>query len=69
LLGKISTDSSVPALRTALKDPDPRVKSTAVRVLSEWPSAEPMNDLLEVARSADDQRHRVLALRGYVRMI
>jgi hypothetical protein len=69
LLGKIGSDSSVPALRAALKDEDARVKSTAVRVLSEWPSAEPMNDLLEVARSADEERHRVLALRGYVRMI
>jgi HEAT repeat protein len=69
LLGKISSDSSVPVLRAALKDEDARVKSTAVRVLSEWPSAEPMNDLVEVARSADDERHRVLALRGYVRMI
>ncbi|MHC4154109.1 MAG: HEAT repeat domain-containing protein [Planctomycetota bacterium] len=69
LLGKISSESAVPSLRAALKDQDPRVRSTAVRVLSEWPSAEPMNDLLEVARSADDQRQRVLALRGYVRMI
>jgi HEAT repeat protein len=69
LLGKIGSDSAVPALRGGLTDEDPTVQSTAVRVLSEWPSAEPMNDLLGVARSADDERHRVLALRGYVRMI
>ena len=38
-------------------------------MLSEWPNAGPMIDLLEVARTAGEERNRVLALRGYIRMI
>jgi hypothetical protein len=69
VLGKIGADPAVPALRKVLKDRNSSVRYAAVRVLSDWPSAEPMNDLLEIAKTGDDERHRVLALRGYVRMI
>jgi type 1 glutamine amidotransferase/HEAT repeat protein len=69
VLGKIGSDSALPALRQALKDEDPTVRYAAIRVLSEWSNAEPMNDLLGVAREADEDRNRVLALRGYIRMI
>ncbi|HUT29353.1 MAG TPA: HEAT repeat domain-containing protein [Sedimentisphaerales bacterium] len=69
VLGKIGSDSALPVLRQALKDEDATVRYAAIRVLSDWPNAEPMNDLLEVARAAGEERNRVLALRGYIRMI
>ena len=69
VLGKIGDDSAVPALRTALKDKDDKVKDAAIRALSDWPTAEPMADLLKVAQSSDNKIHRVLALRGFVRLI
>lgn len=69
VLGKIGDDSAVPMLRTLLMDKDDKVKDAAIRALSDWPTAEPMADLLKVAKSSDNKIHRVLALRGYVRLI
>jgi HEAT repeat protein len=69
VLGKIGDDSALPVLRASLKDSDVEVRSAAVRVLSEWPTDKPADALLAIARSSDDQRQRILALRGYIRMI
>jgi hypothetical protein len=44
------------------------VNDAAVRALSDWPKAEPAADLLKVAKESDNQVHRTLALRGYVRL-
>jgi HEAT repeat protein len=69
VLGKIGDNNAVPTLRTLLMDKDAKVKDAAIRALSGWPTAEPMADLLKVAQSSDNKIHRVLALRGYVRLI
>ncbi|MHC4461785.1 MAG: HEAT repeat domain-containing protein [Planctomycetota bacterium] len=69
VLGKIGDDGAVPTLRTALKDKDDKVKDAAIRALSDWPTTEPLSDLLNVAQSSDNKIHRVLALRGFVRLI
>ncbi len=69
VLGKIADDSSLPAIRTALKDKNVEVKSAAIRALSEWPTGQPVADLLKVVRTSRNETHRVLALRGVVRLI
>jgi HEAT repeat protein len=69
VLGKIGDDSAVPTLRMALKDKDAQVLDAAIRALSEWPTAVPLPDLLKVAQTSDNKIHRVLALRGFVRLI
>lgn len=69
VLSKIGDSSALPALRSALNDKNVEVKGAAIRALSEWPDAEPLDELLEVARSSYDEKHRVLALRGYVRLV
>jgi HEAT repeat protein len=69
LLGKIGDEKALPVLRAALDDSDEKVQDAAVRGLSNWPSAAPGDDLLEVAKNSPNQVHRVLALRGYVRLI
>jgi len=68
-LGKIGDDSSLPDLRTALKDDHPDVKDAAVRALAEWPTAAAKEDLLHVAKTFETPVHKVLALQAYVRMI
>jgi hypothetical protein len=68
-LGKIGDDSSLPLLRAALKDPEATVRDAAVRALADWPNSTPSADVLEIARSAGDLTHQVLALRGFIRMI
>ena len=68
LLGKPATPKALEAVRAALKDANDEVKDAAVRTLSEWPNAEPAEDLLALAETSTNQTHKVLALRGYVRM-
>jgi HEAT repeat protein len=69
VLGKIGQTSALAVLRTGLKDKNIKVKETCIRALAEWPTAEPVADLLKVVQSSDNKLHRVLALRGYVRLI
>lgn len=68
LLGKPATPKALEAVRAALKDRNDEVKDAAVRALSEWPNAAPADELLTLARTSTNRTHKVLALRGYVRM-
>jgi len=69
VLGKIGAPASLPTLRAVLKDPDPEIRLAGIRALSEWPTADPYPDLRAVAQGAKEPGHRVLALRGSVRLI
>ncbi len=69
VLGKIGDDSALAVLRAGLKDKSTAVKDACIRSLAEWPTAEPMADLLKVVQATDNKLHHVLALRGYVRLI
>ena len=68
VLGKIGDEAALPVLRDALGDKDDQVKDAAVRALSDWPTAAPAADLLKVAQTSENQVHKTLALRGYVRL-
>jgi HEAT repeat protein len=69
VLGKIGDDSSIDVLRSALKDNDAKIQDAAIRALSEWPSPVPLADLQNVAQNSDNNVHRILALRGFIRLI
>jgi HEAT repeat protein len=71
ILGDIGVGRALGVLRTALEDDNPEVQTAATRALSDWPNAEPLvaKDLLKVAQASDNETRRVLALRGYVRLI
>ena len=68
LLGRPATPKALEAVRAALKDRSAEVRDAAVRTLSEWPNAAPAGQLLALARTSTNRTHKVLALRGYVRM-
>ena len=69
VLGKIGDNSALDVLREGLKDENDTVKETCIRALAEWPTAEPVTDLLKVVQTTNNKIHRILALRGYVRLI
>ncbi len=69
ILGKIGGAQALGAMVQALDDEDSEVKITAIRVLSEWPNAKPIESLRKVAKSAGNQKQLVLSLRGFIRMI
>jgi len=67
VLGKSGTPQALAALRKALTDAAPDVQSAAIVGLADWPTAEPMDDLLPIARAAGPQKAAALA--AYIRMI
>ena len=69
VLGKIGVNPALPALTAARNDKNAEVQTAAIRSLAEWPSAEPVADLLNIAERSDNQVHRILALRGFVRLL
>ena len=54
------------AVRGAVDDADKEVHATAVRVLSEWTSADAAPVLLELAKKSSEPVDKTLALRGYL---
>ena len=69
VLGRIGDNSALPTLRTALGAREAEIQDAAIRALSDWPTAEPVPDLLKVAQTAESARYKILALRGFVRLL
>ena len=69
VLGKVGAPASLPVLREALGDKNADIRAAAIRSLSEWPTADPYPDLWSRATEAKEPSHRILALRGSVRLI
>ncbi len=69
VLGRIGDSSALPTLRTALTSREEEIRDAAIRALSEWPTAEPVPDLLKVAQTSENRVHKILALRGFVRLL
>jgi len=69
VLGRIGDAGSLPTLRAALASREAEVQDAAIRALSDWPTAEPASDLLKVAQTSTNPVHKVVALRGFVRLL
>jgi HEAT repeat protein len=69
VLGQIGEDNALPALRAALSSYDEAIRDTAVRALSDWPNPAAINDLLTIAKTTGNKTHKILALRGFMRII
>lgn len=55
-------------VRTATSDADTEVRETALRSLCEWPTADALPDLMNLARTGTDAKFKILALRGWLRL-
>ncbi len=69
VLGQQGCETALPTVVNAAGARDPEVRGTALRVLSQWPNSAAMDDLLRLAKNASDDTERVIALRGFLRMI
>ena len=69
VLGKTASAKALAAVRAGMKDRDPAVHDAAFRSLADWPDAAPLDEVMKLVRTSADQVHKVLALRGAVRMI
>ena len=68
LLGRVGGNNALETLRKSTQDTVPDIRLAALRALSAWPTDEPLNDLLRVAKNAPDEKSRLIALRGFVRL-
>jgi len=68
-LPQIGDDSALPLVRQALQNNDPDVFDAAVRALSSWPTSAARDDVFKLAQEAQNETHRLLAIRGLVRII
>ncbi|MDP6545489.1 MAG: HEAT repeat domain-containing protein [Phycisphaerae bacterium] len=68
LLVQTPTTKAVSALEFSVKDPNASISDAAVRTLAAWPNATPADAVIALAKSTSNKTHRVLLLRGYVRM-
>lgn len=69
VLGKVGESSALPELRAALQSKQPELRLAAIRALSDWPNDAPSDDLLKLAQTSRDQTEKILALRGFVRLL
>lgn len=68
-LGRIGGPAALEQVRATLKYDDAAVLDAAVRALSEWDHVSAVSPLFDVARTSESRRHRILALRGALRLI
>jgi HEAT repeat protein len=68
VLARIGDQAARQQMIALAQDAQPAVRDEAVRMLSNWKDESVVESLLEIARTGDPLNHRVLALRGLVRM-
>lgn len=68
-LGRIGDNSALTVLRKELGGKELDLRTAAIRALSMWPTGEPVADLLKQAEESKSQLHKILALRGFVRLL
>ena len=69
LLGSTGSGKALEIVRAASAGARGPVKETAQRTLCEWPTADALPSLMELAKTSPDQTLKVLALRGAVRLL
>lgn len=68
VLGGIGGAEALAAVRGQSASADAAVRDAAVRALATWTDATAAPDLLKLAQTAENAAHRVLAMRGYLRL-
>jgi len=69
VLRGVGTAKALAAVKTAVRDSDAGIQDAAIRALADWPDAAAVAPLMDVFRSTESTVHRVVALRGCVRLL
>ena len=68
-LGNIGNEKALPVIRNYLNHDEPDIQIAAIKALSVWPDATPLEDLKRIVESSDDIKMHNLAMRGYITLI
>lgn len=69
VLGRIANGKAFEALQNAADESNDEIRDTAIRALAAWPDSKALDTLSTVSQETSNNTHRVLALRGYVRLL
>ncbi len=67
-LSKMGGGKAIEAVKSHLGSSNADIRKAAIRALSDWVDTVPMKDVLELAKNSTEENHKILALRGYIRM-
>jgi hypothetical protein len=68
ILGAMGGAKALEALGAAAKSTDPQLQDTASRSLGEWMNVDAGPVLLDLAKTVTEDKYKVRALRGYIRL-
>jgi len=66
LLGELATAEALAELKKATQASDVGLVRESIRILTQWPNADPVTCLFELTRASQDSTLRTLALRGAI---
>jgi len=69
VLSHIGDQKALDAVRSQMVSKTSQIKTAAIRALADWPDAVPLSDLLKIAQTDSNSTCRVLALRGYIKLL
>ena len=69
LLGRIGGAGALEQVEAALASDDSKLYSVGVRALSNWPDGDVAEQLLELFQSSENSRHKLQAMRAFIRVI
>ncbi len=69
VIGNIGDTNGLPVLQKSLKDKNEDIQKASIQALSDWPTPEPLEELLSVVKTSKNEIHQVLALRGHIRLL
>jgi hypothetical protein len=67
-LGAVGGSVALEAVGTAVQSTEPQLQDTGSRLLGEWMTADAAPVLLDLAKTASEDKYQVRALRGYIRI-
>jgi HEAT repeat protein len=68
ILGEMGGPKALATIAATVKRSSPELQDTGSRVLGEWMSVDAAPVLLDLAKTASDDKYQVRALRGYIRL-
>jgi hypothetical protein len=69
VLGAMGGPKALAAVGAAAKDANPELQDAASRLLGEWMTVDAGPLLLDLAKTASEEKHKIRALRGYIRLV
>lgn len=67
-LAAVGGDKSLSTVVAAARSQEELIQDAATRVLGEWPNADAAPELFELAKTLENKKYKIRALRGYIRI-